>query len=1449
METAKSIHHRAAEEFHAKNTIPEETAEQPAEVFDVHNEQEIEPPRNPVDRIRETAAEIDNAIKSDLSVTVEALNVGTEQNKKTYQPPSDGKPVRTIQEIIEMYSTRGLKPSLTEIRDALSASLPAQQSLETQLKETDEKRLGLIAQQNELVQKERELAREFEEENRQGWVRRLRNKKKREALQQQLNTTQRWIEGLKYDLDSCVKVWMKENDSLRTITKEQEQVKKIAAWNTDTGVANHHDQLIATLQSDEIVSLIFDRYLGDVLTPALEEQVKEKKLTRAEADEYRRLQQGILTGGNGLPWNATDTQRQEPSTWVNRIRELTSKCSYEFGLVQDTIERLATSHVRDGYGKMTMLITQERQHDIALAVQETMLQQPLNEETATSIKETTGRWAHIDNNSITTNQIDGFELWRYLRELACESGAVTPELIDRIENGIVRKLELEFKHKGESWYATGAADRLAKLNNPEALPYLLRSVSEQGSNHTTDTMVHAMISLLEKSDPRKREYVLAGLPESERQVLSLLQNKQSYLRGVAGVEHDGYTIAELLKRGGMLIEHEGLTRTLEMSGAPEDDVRDFYHLDFRGVESFEKLKNVAQLSGRDSKEIFGIYFNEIASHLSLHQEDTPDIIARLAQEMDLEPLEVYQKVRPYLHKANIDNPETALTVLKKIGTVTGIDKKNIINEYVDKFYDTILEWEPSSIKVVDKLAAELEVPREDLIAPLADRRPFLENYNNDLFRGIASPDDGNYGALPLALARLRLGEDEAGLKKIEAIYAQDGMRTGKYERERFLASLMFIGNTGQNKNVYHAISAGFDGRPESTRAIQDSINLYRTVKEIEKKIGNYFYSGNLLQGEHTPEQSRQELLNLFLKLGQEYPDQFVNHAHRNEWRMVLGDDLFNEFLAALPKDSDEKRNAFTHNEYDRTSDFINYMSQRGRSSFSIEPDEFRMATKYVSKFGLSKTPILYQYYKNILASEADGTPLPETQAAEGLTTPEALEQRIVAMKEQIFSEQPITALENLTAIDLEILSAITGKSTHRFDSGRPDISRIIKDFNAAEKQGEIKPSPPEHQPFDISTADVEIKIDTAKVQNDFDILSTETLEVIEHRGDVGFLKEKALDGLRQELTSLEETLSKKPDNQFIQKKLEGFRAVGERVSAATSMDALLNALLDIEHATAEKRGLVSVMREILLQRVFKQNYSELMANGFAAALERGVSPESILRLLNIHDDFIKDHVLNIDRKNEEHHWSDETWEKITRGRKSSKHVNLSKSFEPHIKGLREASKNFEVIESGKLKNVRAIPDRGLIGEMSGYLADVCYTAVYPLLKTHPEVVPYKFVGRDESTNEPKFIGSVLVFELEEANGDRALLVRGFDVPQEERIDIAKFIEQFMDQMATVAKQRGAKKVIVPGLNGATSNYRMTINHVDKNYRQGQQPVSLKQKFNFNGYDITDNCYTAREVLQ
>ena len=472
--------------------------------------------------------------------------------------------------------------------------------------------------------------------------------------------------------------------------------------------------------------------------------------------------------------------------------------------------------------------------------------------------------------------------------------------------------------------------------------------------------------------------------------------------------------------------------------------------------------------------------------------------------------------------------------------------------------------------------------------------------------------------------------------------------------------------------------------------------------------------------------------------------------------------------------------------------------------------------------------------------------LPEEQIKDGITSIDELEERYKHLSDMIYSSKSMAELSTFTDFEIDLLSAITGKSTHSFRGSGKSVKQMIEEFQRDRNAGNIAELSPEYQSVTITADKAGISFDVNRIQEDYDVLKNEVLDAANNPKGLSVLKGRAANKIGKKLDELVVILEKHP-NPHLQSQVDKLNKVKINIENASTIDELMIPLLQIDSKTANKYGLTVVMRQIVFRKIFEKNYSPEIINNVISNLQGQISGQSILTLINLVDHIAKAHIINIEGNNEERYWTDEAWKAIRNAKKGKNTVNLVHVFAPHAGKLRKEADNFTIIESGISLDIEVIPDRGFIGEMSGYLANACYTAEYPLLRRYPNVTPYKFVVPNESGDDKKLFGSVLAFELEEDTGEKIMLVRAFNVPNESEINIGKFIEDYLDRLTEVASARGITKIVVPSFAGAISNYQMTINHMSKNYISGKKPINLSKSFTFNGYNLTRNCYVARVV--
>ncbi|MBI2338550.1 hypothetical protein HYU95_05200 [Candidatus Daviesbacteria bacterium] len=614
----------------------------------------------------------------------------------------------------------------------------------------------------------------------------------------------------------------------------------------------------------------------------------------------------------------------------------------------------------------------------------------------------------------------------------------------------------------------------------------------------------------------------------------------------------------------------------------------------------------------------------------------------------------------------------------------------------------------------------------------------------------------------------------------------------------------------------------------------------------------------------------QEVPYAMLDLPKRRPD-LTPRQYQNFWRMGLGKEVFDRFLAVLPKSTDEARNAFSGNDFDRTSKFITYLkSYLPKDQFRLDPLEFAIATDYIHNFGLARNETIYRYYRWLYLFEHQKiADLPEEMKNLRLTSTAEMVQRLSEIKKMVFGEEQLTSpeqLRNLTPFQIQMLANVTGFDTARFGSGTTEsLTSKISEFAVGLERGTIPSLPRGYGTETVTASSVMIEFNAEAVQGDYNVLRREILECIDQPHSVDQLKTSVKAVIDRRADIIRKALGRMNNEKAVaamSRQMTDLHSYLEHLDKVSDLDSLTLALLNMNFSNEDRSGgegfagIDSVMRRIILSKLYQRDNRspEFLENVRIKLSQEGVTAEGINEIVLTVDEMIKNHVLSLDQSGQEKYWRPEIVETIIKNDGLRKNFRrITERFNPHAEKLRQEQARFIKTQTGQVAEVKIIPDRGLVGEMAGYLADVCYTRVPNLLQTysgsesrHPLVIPYKFITGLES-GDSRFVGSVLIFEVQTAKGEEALLVRALDIPKEGEIDISKFTESLLDKFADVAEIRGKKKVLVAGTAGTISNYSSITSYVINNYVHDKEPEPVSPDFDFNGYNITNKIYTARII--
>ena len=209
--------------------------------------------------------------------------------------------------------------------------------------------------------------------------------------------------------------------------------------------------------------------------------------------------------------------------------------------------------------------------------------------------------------------------------------------------------------------------------------------------------------------------------------------------------------------------------------------------------------------------------------------------------------------------------EKLLAQIKKVAELSGEDKKKLIDDYFQELTANIYTENVGTLKIVDVLAGELGVPREDLLVRCVER--YEEPPKNQIVRLIASPVDSDYGAFPASFSRHFFGSTDTYIEKLKAIYQTNFLQVSNFEREAYLDGLLLLKKKENGKDVFETLLDKYRGAKDDSKRIRrifqllatlDGLGEYAFVSPDQDKEKNFNDEIADLQKEYSQTQDKAE---------------------------------------------------------------------------------------------------------------------------------------------------------------------------------------------------------------------------------------------------------------------------------------------------------------------------------------------------------------------------------------------------------------------------------------------------------------------------------------------------------------------------------------------------------------------------------------------------------------
>jgi len=584
------------------------------------------------------------------------------------------------------------------------------------------------------------------------------------------------------------------------------------------------------------------------------------------------------------------------------------------------------------------------------------------------------------------------------------------------------------------------------------------------------------------------------------------------------------------------------------------------------------------------------------------------------------------------------------------------------------------------------------------------------------------------------------------------------------------------------------------------------------------------------EDKYSPESSLFDLL--------DYWNYFEGLKQNKEFFVKAFGDNGEKFLKSLPNNEIERRNAFTYNKYDRTSKFFDFVFRQ--TSIKIDTKNIGYLADYVKDYGLSESPLVMDIFLKIKNNDLEN--LPEIAKISKIESTEDLKKLFDHVNLIVASDKIIdnATAQNLNPLEKEIIFSLTGYSKGSW--GKTDFDTIIK--NLPEKNSEYLFGHKATK-FEVDTMKFEGSVPlTEEEQNNYSEALKEVVEATKNPSDISELKSN----LKEIYNNYSKNMNfdKMPEN-IKEKNMAKLRNIADKIERATDIDSLMIVALDVlkQKIGKDDAKIASITRSLFFKKILTSR--EKISEGFIERIKNKldisndeITIEKIQQLRDMYRNYLKDHAMK-----DEDYWDTNTRIAIKESVKLNQKLNIGGTIETLDRIDKYIRENSEIDDQTEIES---IPDGGLIGELSGYIGNACYTKVSPLLKQYENLTPYKFITKDPINNSTEVAGSCLVFEEKDKDGVPVLLVRALNIPNlENRINVGQFVEKFFDQLAVTAQERNVKKIIIAPTNGTISNYAGVTNYVIEKYVTGKEPIKLQKTFEFNEHDITNSCCVVREV--
>lgn len=660
-------------------------------------------------------------------------------------------------------------PNIDDISKAFIISGLGIRDVQLWLAQNQNEVRSLVSSRKKMEEQSYELSvRLSEEEDRNFLVKIVRGKERR-ALEDQLRDFSQQITQIEEVLEERRARGRQTESAVREILGRRQELVVGATEQLFQEVLRENNKIKDSLISPETKQKLNDDLIAQRIMPELEKLQAGGAITKRDVDEYLRLLMDRLAEGDQASWNDPIEKKEAIKARIKKLDELNRKSGNE---------------LKD----LGLLVSSEGN-------------QPAN--------------SHYDQifdfliREATRDRIEG------LCDMLCNS--LNPNLRARIE-----KMAKGIIDPYLNWRSSG---------------YSKEEVLDLGKLHIDD---------FKQLDGLERWQIVKNFAESsgaiskeifsqvERIIIQKLFDEQLFPGG-----RESWEGTAAAKKMGDLGNPEALPlmlRHIEASGSGHTNNAVVYAMERLLKESNPtELQHVLESLPRNKRLLMKALVDEnsymsrfgIASHYTCHLLQNGERTIkqeRYAKLLEESGISGEQLGDFYLLSGDRGK---LLEIIKKVADLAGEDKKAVILDYFRELTSFIGPDYPDSLRIVDDLAKDLEMPKSDLLARCVDR--FESPSKNKTLKKIASPEDGDYGSFPVSLARDGLGLEDKFLEILYKIYKTKTLQSSALEREFYLEGLIMLKGRENGKVALETLLSAYKGTKDDPRRIRRVFQLLSTL--------------------------------------------------------------------------------------------------------------------------------------------------------------------------------------------------------------------------------------------------------------------------------------------------------------------------------------------------------------------------------------------------------------------------------------------------------------------------------------------------------------------------------------------------------------------------------------------------------------------------------------------